>query len=141
MSRSGRCHCGTIRYELAGDSAPLVSCHCRDCRRAHGAAFVTSMPVSTRKLRVVAGASSVRQHRQRYFCAECGTRLWNRLDDRPGATMLMVATLEEEPAGEPIMHINLESQAPWYTIRDEAPAFESFPPNVDDALDRLEERD
>jgi hypothetical protein len=139
VTRTGRCHCSAVRYELEGEVTALVNCHCRDCRRVHGSAFITSTPVASRDLRFVAGEASIRQHGQRYFCSVCGTRLFNRLDDAPHATMLMVSTLDEEPTVAPAMHLNLESKAPWYTIRDAAPTFEAFPPNVDAALRRLED--
>lgn len=36
MVRTGRCLCGHVRYELAGELPPLVNCHCQFCRRAQG---------------------------------------------------------------------------------------------------------
>ena len=52
---SGRCLCGAIRYELDATIEVLVNCHCQFCRRAHGAAFVTTSPVPTEALRIVEG--------------------------------------------------------------------------------------
>ena len=139
VSRSGGCQCGAVRYELSGELGPLINCHCRFCRRAHGAAFATSMPITTSHLSMRSGEADVKQYRQRYFCGVCGARLWNRLDDYPEVTVLMAATLDDEPTDEPVMHLNLESKAPWYTIRDDARGYEGFPPNVDRALQPIDE--
>lgn len=141
VTRTGHCLCGAVRYELDGELAPLVNCHCQYCRRVSGAAFVTSMPIATRNLRVIAGEDAIARYQQRYFCGRCGTRLWNRLDQHPAATMLMVAALDDPPATEPVVHLNLESKAPWYTLRDDAPRFDAFPPDVDAALQRIERDD
>jgi len=141
MSHAGGCLCGAVRYAVEGALGPAINCHCKSCRRAHGAAFATTMLLATRHLRVTAGEERVARHGQRYFCDCCRARLWNRLDSPPQTTMLVVSSLDEEPGAEPAIHVNLESKAPWYTIRDDAPCFEAFPPNVDAALDALDAPD
>jgi membrane dipeptidase len=60
--RTGRCYCGAVRYELVGSIGPLLNCHCKCCRRAHGAAFVTSCLERRRDLRVTAGDAQVREY-------------------------------------------------------------------------------
>lgn len=139
MSRAGGCLCGAVRYELDADPGALINCHCRFCRRAHGAAFVTTTLVATSRLRVVQGADEIRHHRDRYFCGICATRLYNRIAEQPAAAMLIVASLDVEPEREPALHVNLESKAPWFVIRDEAPRFEGLPPGVERNLQDLKE--
>ena len=131
---TGGCLCGAIRFELAveGELGLLLNCHCHFCRRAHGAAFVTSAPVATRRLRFVQGESAIARYEARYFCGTCGTRLFNRLESRPELTMLMVSSLDEQPETEPALHVNIESKAPWYVIRDDAPRYDGFPPGTVD---------
>jgi hypothetical protein len=41
--------------------------------------------------------------------------------------MLVVASLNHEPQGVPVMHINVESKAPWYAILDDAPQYQGLP--------------
>jgi len=36
----GGCACGAIRYELTADPMIVHACHCRDCQRITGGAFV-----------------------------------------------------------------------------------------------------
>ena len=137
MPLSGRCLCGVVRYELDAEVRALVNCHCQFCRRAHGAAFVTTAPVPTRALRFVAGAEHVANYEGRFFCGKCATRLYNRSDAIPDTTALVVTSLDEEPAGAPSAHFNLESKAPWFEIRDDAPRFDAFPPAVATALESV----
>jgi len=134
--QTGRCYCGGVRYALGGDLGPVANCHCRNCRLVHGAAFSTVALVSDADLRVTSGGELVREYQtgtgSRFFCDRCGGRLFNRNDSRPGLTALVVATLDEEPTALPLVHINVESKAPWYEILDDLPRFETLPPNISD---------
>lgn len=44
--------------------------------------------------------------------------------------MLLVASLNDEPQGTPMMHINVESKAPWYEILDDLPQYQGLPPQA-----------
>jgi len=134
MVRTGGCLCGAVRYELDAEPGPLINCHCRFCRRAHGAAFATTTMIATGRLRFVQGEEAIRHHRDRYFCGVCATRLYNRIAGQPAAAMLIVASLDVEPDREPALHVNLESKSPWYVIRDEAQRFDALPPGVSAGL-------
>ena len=118
---------------------PPPQVNCQFCRRAHGAAFVTTTPVPTSALRIVAGQSDIANHEGRFFCRKCASRLFNRSESKPmGITALVVASLAEEPSTQPSAHFNLESKAPWFEIRDDAPRFDAFPPAVAAMLDNAE---
>jgi hypothetical protein len=132
-----------VRYTLEGELPPLINCHCQFCRRAHGAAFVTLAPLPAAALRVTAGADAVREFRTpgvgtRSFCERCGTRLWNRAESMPAFLTLAVASLEEsdQPAREAALHINVESKARWYEIRDGVPQHAALPPGARQALEQ-----
>ena len=43
MSHKGGCACGAIRYELLADPMIVHACHCRDCQRITGGAFVINL--------------------------------------------------------------------------------------------------
>ena len=131
---AGRCLCGAIRYELDAPVEVLVNCHCQFCRRAHGAAFATASPVPSQALRIVAGEEELSRHGGRFFCRICATRLYNRAP--AGLIVLVVTSLDQEPAIAPSAHMNLESKAPWYEILDDAPRFDALPPGVSDALSK-----
>ena len=132
MIQLGRCYCGEIRYELSQPVELTANCHCRNCRRANGAAFTTLTPVRTENFRLTAGHDSLTEFQtgsgSRFFCGKCGGRLFSRPDILPGLTNLLVATLDEEPTIPPSMHMNVESKAPWYQILDDSPQFPGLPP-------------
>ena len=37
----GRCLCGEVRFAIGAPTLFFAHCHCRWCREAHGAAFVS----------------------------------------------------------------------------------------------------
>lgn len=132
MTISGGCYCGEIRYEVSGGVNATVNCHCRNCRRANGGAFTTIAPLETVNFRVTAGEESLREFKTgtgaRFFCGNCGGRMFTRPDLLPNLTNLLVSTLDEEPTDPPVVHMNVESKAPWYEILDDCPQLPGLPP-------------
>lgn len=134
MKRSARCLCDAVEIEVDTEASMLINCHCRSCRRAHGAAFVTTTPVPDADFDIVRGEGVVTRHVGRSFCSRCGSRLFNRSEEHPGVTMLIVACLDEEPTAQPLLHINVESKAPWHEILDDRPQHAGFAPGMEPSV-------
>ena len=131
---TGGCMCNAVRFEITGELGPIVNCHCRYCRRAHGAAFATVSPVRSADLRITSGQEAVKEFRNpegfRYFCERCGGRLFNRPMSTADVLLLVVGSLDVEPEQHPAMHVNVESKARWYHILDDLPQHEALPPDI-----------
>jgi hypothetical protein len=56
---TGRCLCGTVRYEVTGDLGPIAFCHCVECRRASGSAFAANANVARAEHRFTSGAAAI----------------------------------------------------------------------------------
>lgn len=78
------CHCGAVRYEVAGDPVDAKICHCRDCRVLHGAPMQWAAIFHKDDVRFTAGAEHLLYYnaatgvRQRVLpckvaCGLCGT--------------------------------------------------------------------
>ncbi len=129
--RTGSCRCGHLEYQLVGEFAPVVNCHCSFCRRVHGAAFTTVafLPATgfswlsspERPSTYTTPAGNVR-----HFCGRCASPVCNL---RPGVDVacVVVASLLEEHQLPPWAHVNTESKAPWYKIADGLPQFREWP--------------
>jgi hypothetical protein len=133
--------CDAIRYRIHGDLRELVNCHCRNCRRAHGAAFVTTTIVASRDFTITRGEEHVARYEGRYFCGRCGSSLFNRPESTPELTALIVASLDDAPSTAPAIHCNVESKALWYEIRDDKPQFDAFPPGAEAIMKKMASSD
>ena len=135
MSLEGGCACGEISYRLTAPPMIIHACHCRDCQRQTGSAFVINLWIE-RKFVEVSGAepvgfrvppgSSGKPH-DIFACGKCGTRLWSKYHAAPGDTVLLRAgTLDNPAAVSPDIHIFTRSKLPWLELPTGVPAFEAF---------------
>lgn len=62
VTREGGCACGAVRYRLASDPLFVHCCHCLNCQRQTGSAFVINLLIEADRLEVVAGEQIGRAH-------------------------------------------------------------------------------
>ena len=89
--RCGGCSCGAVRFEVRGEPIAVGTCHCFECRKATGAAYVTyaDWPRSA-----FTSAGHAREYMGRSFCTICGSRLYHLTDDR---AEIMLGALDDAP--------------------------------------------
>jgi hypothetical protein len=129
----GGCACGAVRYALA--SAPMIvhCCHCRDCQRQTGSAFVLNALIETDRIRITAGrphpvslpTDSGRPH-DVYRCPACNVALWSDYGGRPGLRFVRVGTLDDPSVLAPDVHIYIRSKQPWTVLPAGKPAFAAY---------------
>lgn len=128
---TGGCHCGAIRYEIAGDPINHALCHCVDCQRNLGAPMVAWLMVEDQALKVT-GEPAIypsSEHARRYFCIQCGTGLFYSNDHMlPGMVDVQSATLDEPDTAPPQAHIQTAERIGWMKEAHRLPEFERFPP-------------
>lgn len=130
---SGGCACGAVRYTLASDFMFIHCCHCRDCQRQTGSAFVLNGLIEADRINVTSGeitaypvpTDSGRPH-DVYRCATCQTALWSDYGRRPYLRFVRVGTLDTPERFSPDVHIFTRSKLPWIVLPEGAPAFEVF---------------
>jgi len=79
----GSCLCGAVAYAVDAPPGRIVHCHCRTCRKAHGAAFSSVMRVPRAAFRWVRGAEGLRSFES--SPASGGLLRPRRVPDRRGA--------------------------------------------------------
>ena len=108
-------------------------CHCTDCRKQTGSAFVINAISETSRIELLAGApeptlmrtDSGRPH-DIYRCPDCKTALWSDYGRRPALRFVRVGTLDDAAALPPNAHIFTRSKLPWVQLPDGARAFEIY---------------
>jgi hypothetical protein len=108
-------------------------CHCRDCQRQTGSAFVINALIETDRIALLAGdpepvpvpTDSGRPHRI-YRCRACRTALWSDYGGRPALRFVRVGTLDDPAALTPDVHIYTRSKLPWVELPKTVPAFDVY---------------
>lgn len=96
----GGCLCGAVRYTLAAVPTDVAHCHCRICRRASGAAFVTWATVPRAGLAVTGDVRWYRSSRlaRRGSCPTCGSQLFFAQEIAADAEAAALPLAEAPPA-------------------------------------------
>jgi hypothetical protein len=134
MNLEGGCACRAIRYKLTASPLIVHACHCRDCQRITGSAFVINIwierkfveagPAVPKSFRLAGGSG---RHHDVFFCGTCGTYLWSRYHGAPGdALFVRAGTLDNPDAVRPDVHIFTRSKLPWLKLPEDVPAFKAF---------------
>lgn len=132
----GGCACGAIRYQLLGDPLELHVCHCSDCQRVSGSAFVLSMVTARDSVELLSGDPTVCEfetpegiHRKELRCPDCGSRLWSEPNGLPSLVTLRPGTLDDHDWLHPIAHIWTKSAQPWVEIPPDVLTYDGNPPD------------
>jgi hypothetical protein len=117
------CLCGAVRFEVDLPSRFCAHCHCQNCRRAHGAAFVTWAGFPERQFRITAGEPLLSRYRTdtdavRTFCSRCGSTLLYSGPRWAGEVHVALANLLGEIDRPPQAHVYVDHRASWWEIRD-----------------------
>ena len=129
--RAGGCSCGAVRYRLT--SEPLIThcCHCLNCQRQTGSAFVINLLVEADRMELEGEPQPVDVLRddgstQRiYLCPRCQVAVFSEYGG-PVVRFVRGGTLDEPSSIEPDVHIYTRSKLPWISLPDSVPAFEAF---------------
>lgn len=122
----GSCLCGRIEYRYDGEIEEISMCHCSQCQKAQGSAFVAVAPVQAESFQIVRGQEYLKEfraspHKARVFCRECGSPLYSARDDLPQIKRLRLGTLETPVQANKRHHAFVAEKASWYEITDDFP--------------------
>ena len=130
---TGGCQCGVVRYECSAEPIFTGNCHCRECQKASGGAYVPAIGIPTDALKIT-GAVKYFESRadsghtvSRGFCAVCGGRLFGKSAGMPGITAIMAGSLDDPSRFKPAMDIYTSSAQPWDHMNPQLPKFARLP--------------
>jgi hypothetical protein len=130
--REGGCACGAVRYRLASQPLFVHCCHCLNCQRQTGSAFVINLLVEADRVEVLTGGPQpVDTPRddgsvQRIFrCPSCQVAVFSEYG-WPELLFVRGGTLDEPSAVKPDVHIFTRSKVPWVTLPVDTPVFDEY---------------
>jgi len=117
----GGCLCGAVRYVITLPTLWCAHCHCSQCRRFHGAGYVTWTGVPEDRFQVAQGQEHLRWYQssaeaQRGFCGQCGSSLLFRSQRWPGEMHITVASLEGEIDQKPQANVFYSTHVDWVPV-------------------------
>jgi hypothetical protein len=131
-THEGRCACGEIRYRLTSEPLVVHCCHCLNCQRQTGSAFVINVLIESDRMELLAGepvrvdaprdAGPVQQI---FRCPTCQVAVYSDYG-RPDIRFVRAGTLDDPSRVAPDVHIYTRSKLPWIRLPDSAPAFEVY---------------
>jgi hypothetical protein len=129
VTREGGCACGAVRYRLASEPLIVHCCHCLNCQRQTGSAFVVNLLIEADRVELLAGEPQpVGVPRddgsaQRIFrCPVCQVAIFSEYG-RPEVRFVRGGTLDEPSSVSPDVHIYTRSKVGWVMLPDSVPAF------------------
>src|SRR5947208_15318989 len=99
--RQGGCACGAVRYRLASDPLFVHCCHCLNCQRQTGSAFVINLLIEADRVELLAGeplAVDVPRDdggtQRVYRCPQCQVALYSQYGG-PEIDLVKAGTLDD----------------------------------------------
>jgi hypothetical protein len=128
----GGCSCGEIRFRLASEPLFTHCCHCLNCQRQTGSAFVINLLIEADRVEVLAGEPRPVEvprddgSTQRIFrCPTCQVAVFSQYS-RPDVLFVRGGTLDDPAAVAPDVHIFTRSKLGWVALPEGVPAFEVY---------------
>ena len=124
----GRCACGAVRFRLRFPTRFVSHCHCENCRRAHGAAFVTWAGVPDEQFELEDPERLLTRwctdtEATRSFCGDCGTTLLYEGPRWAGEVHIARANFDGAVDRDPGAHVYVDHAADWAGPLGDLPRF------------------
>ena len=130
-SREGGCACGEVRYRLTSDPLFVHCCHCLNCQRQTGSAFVINLLIETDRVELLSGAPQPvavprGANKQKIWrCPTCQIAVYSQYTSAR-VRFVRGGTLDDPSSVEPDVHIYTRSKLPWVALPESTPAFRTY---------------
>jgi hypothetical protein len=131
-AREGGCACGAVRYRLTSEPMFVHCCHCLNCQRQTGSAFVINLLIEADRVEFLGGEPQPvdvprddGSMQRIYRCPACQVAVFSEYG-RPEVRFVRAGTLDDPSTVEPDVHIFTRSKVPWVALPDSTPAFDVY---------------
>ena len=100
-SLTGGCQCGAVRYECSAEPLFTGNCHCRDCQKATGGAYVPAFAVPVQSVKITGDVKYYESRSDsgntfsRGFCPTCGGRVFGKTSGFPQFILITAGSLDD----------------------------------------------
>ena len=131
---SGGCLCGKVRYNVLEKDLTGTYCHCRDCQKTTGSAFIFAFPIESNKFVLIDGHMSSHTRKSdngltvtNNFCPGCGTTVFFGNIDSPYPIWIQSGTLDKPEIVKATQQIWTKRRLPWCDIDTGIPGYKEDP--------------
>lgn len=131
--REGGCSCGEVRYRLTSEPMFVHCCHCLNCQRHTGTAFVINLLIEADRVELLKGAplpitmpENGGSPNQIFRCPQCQVAVWSEYGGRSQVRFVRAGTLDDSSAVSPNVHIFTRSKLPWVELPESVPSFATY---------------
>jgi hypothetical protein len=128
----GGCACGAVRYRLTSEPMFTHCCHCLNCQRQTGSAFVLNLLIEADRVEPLGeppqpvDAPRDDGSVQRIFrCPTCQVAVFSEYGS-PAVWFVRAGTLDDPRGVTPDVHIYTRSKVGWLALPDSVPAFDVY---------------
>ena len=132
IPREGGCACGAVRYRLTSDPLFTHCCHCLNCQRQTGSAFVINLLIEADRMELLAGDPEPVEvprddgsPQQIFRCPACQVAVFSEYS-HPGVRFVRGGTLDDPAGITPDVHIYTRSKVGWVALPEGTPAFREY---------------
>ena len=129
--REGGCACGEVRYRLEAEPLIVHCCHCLNCQRQTGSAFVINVLIETERVALLSGDPQAvpvprgSKTQKIWRCRTCRIAVFSQYTT-PAIRFVRAGTLDDPSSVAPDVHIYTRSKLPWVELPESVPAFRSY---------------
>jgi hypothetical protein len=130
--RTGGCACGRVRYRLTAEPLFVHCCHCLNCQRQTGSAFVINLLIEADRVELLEGKPEpvdVKRDdggtQRIYRCPNCQIAVYSEYGG-PRIRFVRGGTLDDPSSIAPDVHIYTRSKLPWVELPESVPAFDVY---------------
>jgi hypothetical protein len=131
----GGCGCGKITLSIAREPKMMMQCHCLDCQKSSGTGHSSAAYFDQNDV-VIDGEATGHtvtadsgNEMTRYFCPDCGSRLYGQNGGRPGLVSIEIGCLDDHSWFTPQAVLFSSRRHDWDITTDDIPNHEEMPPS------------
>lgn len=118
------CLCNGIQIKINQDISKIFVCHCHQCQKAQGSAFVAITPIETQNLKIIQGKELLGEYfstalKKRIFCKHCASPIFSARIDLPEIVRLRVGIINEPLTAKVYSHAFTKYKACWFNLSDD----------------------
>jgi hypothetical protein len=132
VPREGGCSCGSVRYRLTSDPLFVHCCHCLNCQRQTGSAFVVNLLIEADRVELLAGEPQGvdvprddGSTQEIFRCPTCQVAVFSQYGS-PRVRFVRGGTLDDPTGIEPDVHIYTKSKVRWVELPASVPAVDVY---------------